>query len=268
MIIMGKYIGFCKGVCNSVNKTIEILEKHKKVYALGMLVHNENVVKKLENKGIIFVDDICEVPNNSHIIFRAHGVSKEIYEKAENKNLIVHDLTCPNVLSIHKKVQELNEKGYYIILCGKSEHPESIGTISYCNGIIVENIEDIIIPQNKKLALLCQTTISQEKFEKIKNYLENKYPSILVYNTICNATKKREEEVIEISKKVDNLLIIGSKKSSNTKKLLEVSKCKNTYLVDNVDEFNIKLKGKIGLVTGASTSLEDAIKLRGKYEEN
>lgn len=266
MVIMGKYIGFCKGVYNSVNTTIELLEKYKNVYALGMLVHNENVIKDLENKGIIFVDDINEVPDNSHIIFRAHGVCKEIYEKAKNKNLIIHDLTCPNVLKIHKIVQELNDKGYYIILCGNANHPESIGTISFCNGIVTENIENIVIPEDKPVALLCQTTISIEKFTKIKNYLLNIKPNILIYNTICSATKKREEEVMELSKMVDNLLVLGSSKSSNTKKLIEVSKCKNTYLVDDVDKFNIELTGKIGIVTGASTDIKDAIKLRGKYE--
>ena len=267
MVIMGKYIGFCKGVYNSVNTTIELLEKYKNVYALGMLVHNENVIKDLGNKGIIFVDDINEVPDNSHIIFRAHGVCKEIYEKAKNKNLIIHDLTCPNVLNIHKRVQKLNDEGYYIILCGHPNHPESIGTISYCDGIIVENIDDIIIPKNRKIALLCQTTVSLENFEQIKNYLISKYPDTLIYNTICFATKRREEEVMELSKNVDNLLVIGSNKSSNTKKLIDVSNCKNTFLVDDVDEFNLKLNGKIGIVTGASTSIEDAIKLRGKYEE-
>lgn len=265
MVIMAKNIGFCNGVKNSIDKTIELLNENKKIYVLGMLVHNENVINDLKNKGVIFVDDINEVPNNSHIVLRAHGVSNDIYEKCNEKELIVHDLTCPNVLNIHKKIRELNEKGYFIIICGHKNHPEVTGELSLCNGIVVSNITDIKDIENEKIALLCQTTISNEIFEKIKNYLINKYPDILIYNTICNATKKREEEAFELSKKVDNLLVIGSKKSSNTKKLYDVSICENTYLVDDIDNFDLKLKGDIGIITGASSSIEDAKKLMKKY---
>ena len=105
MVIMAKNIGFCNGVKNSIDKTIELLNENKKIYVLGMLVHNENVINDLKNKGVIFVDDINEVPNNSHIVLRAHGVSNDIYEKCNEKKLIVHDLTCPNVLNIHKKIK-------------------------------------------------------------------------------------------------------------------------------------------------------------------
>ena len=130
MVIMAKNIGFCNGVKNSIDKTIELLNENKKIYVLGMLVHNENVINDLKNKGVIFVDDINEVPNNSHIVLRAHGVSNDIYEKCNEKELIVHDLTCPNVLNIHKKIRELNEKGYFIIICGHKNHPEVIGELS------------------------------------------------------------------------------------------------------------------------------------------
>lgn len=265
MVIMAKNIGFCNGVKNSIDKTIELLNENKKIYVLGMLVHNENVINDLKNKGVIFVDDINEVPNNSHIVLRAHGVSNDIYEKCNERELIVHDFTCPNVLNIHKKIKELNEKGYFIIICGHKNHPEVIGELSLCNGIVVSKVTDIKDIENEKIALLCQTTISNEIFEKIKNYLINKYPDILIYNTICNATKKREEEAFELSKKVDNLLVIGSKKSSNTKKLYDVSICENTYLVDDIDNFDLKLKGDIGIITGASSSIEDAKKLMKKY---
>ncbi len=261
-VIMGSNIGFCKGVSNAVEKSIELVKNYGKVYALGMLIHNEKVINSLEKLGIIFVDDIDLVPNNEHLIFRTHGETKNIYERAKNKNLIIHDLTCPNVLNIHKKVQELNSKGYFIVLCGYKNHPEVIATMSYCEGIVVYNIEDIVDLKNNKIALICQTTISLEKFDEIKNYLIKLYPSLLVFNTVCNATKKREDEVIKLSSKVDNLLIIGSNKSSNTKKLFNVSKCSNTYFVDDVDTFNKKLDGVIGIVTGASTPVEDAIKLK------
>lgn len=268
MILMGKYNGFCNGVKSSINESNNLLKLYKTVYALGMLVHNENVIKNLEKNGIIFVDNIESVPDNSHLIIRAHGVDKDTYEKCKKKNLIVHDLTCPNVLKTHEIVKNLNKNGYFVILYGSKDHPESIGTISYCDGIIVENIDQIIVPQNKKLALLSQTTKSIEKYNEIKNYLINKYPDILTYNTICSATKKREENVIELSRKVDNLLVVGSKKSSNTKKLLDVSLCKNTILVDDIDNFNVDLRGNIGIVTGASASNDDAIKLKLKYEKN
>lgn len=266
MVIMGKNIGFCNGVNNSINEAIKLINEKEKVYSLGMIIHNENVIKELEQKGIIFVDDINKIPDNSEVIFRAHGVTKEIYIKAKNKNLKIHDLTCPNVLKIHKIVKELNEKGYYIILYGKETHPEVIGIMSYCKGKVINKISDIENIENKKIAFLSQTTMDIDTFKNLGEELIKKYPNIKIYNTICNSTKKREEEVKVLSNKVDNLLVVGSNKSSNTKKLYNISKCKNTYLVDDIENFNIKLKGKIGIVTGASCRKEDAIKLRKKYE--
>lgn len=261
MIIMANNIGFCNGVSNSINKTKELL-KNNKIYILGSLVHNEKVMKELELNNAIIVNDINEVPNYSHLVIRAHGETKETYEICKQKNLIVHDLTCPKVLNIHKKIIELDKLGYFVIICGHKDHPEVKGELSYCNGMVVSNIEDIKDIKNKKLALICQTTISYEIFNKIKEYLKNKYPDILIYNTICNSTKIREIETYELSKKVDNLLVIGSKKSSNTRKLYDISVCKNTYLVDDVDNFNIKLEGDIGIISGASSSIEDALKLK------
>ena len=267
-IIVGKYAGFCGGVFNSVHKTEQLLDKYNKIYCLGELVHNRQVVDKLINKGLIVVESIEEVPDNSKVIFRAHGMSKDIYDICKKKNIEVFDLTCPKVLDIHNKVKNLND--YFIILVGKKSHPEIIGTISYCNeeSYILEDkveIEECINKLNnsdkKKCVVVSQTTYSLEKFNEIVSILKRKIDKkIDICNTICAATKIRQEEVNEISSKVDAIIVIGGKHSSNTKKLydLALNNCSNCYLIESYKELNTDIKkyNKIGIVSGSSTSKE------------
>jgi len=213
--IVGKTAGFCYGVKNAVEKSEKALENEKPIYCLGEIVHNKNVVKDLENKGIIFIDDLKQNLEKRKTIIRAHGIAKEVYTQADKMGIDLIDLTCPKVLKIHKIVSEYNEKEYYIFLVGSKKHPEIIGTASFCG-----NIE--------------------------------------VVNTICNATKIRQEETEELSKKVDCMIIVGGKNSSNTKKLYEISKknCNNTICVEEVNEIDkgvLKQGNIVGIMAGAST---------------
>lgn len=173
-ILVGKTAGFCFGVNNAVTKAKEELKKGGKLYGLGELVHNLQVTEDLENRGMIFVDDIKETQGK--VIIRAHGIPKEIYKQAEEMNVKVIDLTCPNVLHIHNIAETYAQKGYFIFLTGKAEHPEMLGTVSFCgtNYAIIEKEEDVnkglkqFIKSNKtKAILISQTTYSLEKFEKI-----------------------------------------------------------------------------------------------------
>ena len=268
--IVGKTAGFCYGVKNAVEKSEKALENEKPIYCLGEIVHNKNVVKDLENKGIIFIDDLKQNLEKRRTIIRAHGIAKEVYTQADKMGIDLIDLTCPKVLKIHKIVSEYNEKEYYIFLVGSKKHPEIIGTASFCGDdvSIIENIDDINISidnfkksNRKKLAIVVQTTFSLQKFteitESIKKKFEN-FENIEVVNTICNATKIRQEETEELSKKVDCMIIVGGKNSSNTKKLYEISKknCNNTICVEEVNEIDkgvLKQGNIVGIMAGAST---------------
>lgn len=278
-IILGKTAGFCYGVKTAVTNAEEKLKEYKNVSSLGELVHNGEVIKKLEKLGLSVVENIED--SKSKVIIRAHGISKDIYKKAEALNIEVFDFTCPFVLKIHNIAEEYSKKGYYIFLIGGKKHPETIGTISFCgkNSCIIEKEEEIKEAikkleesKIKKLLIIVQTTFSLEKFssfvEKIKNEISDDI-KLEIKNTICSATKIRQEETANISKEVECMIIIGGKNSSNTKKLYDISKenCENTLIIETKNELNIdeiKKFKKIGIMAGASTpndSIEDVIEL-------
>ena len=267
-IIIGKNAGFCYGVKNAVVNTEEQLKENKNIYCLGELVHNKQVVEKLENSGLKIVDKLEDAKNK--IIIRAHGTTKETYEEAKKMNIEVFDYTCPNVIKIHNIANDFANKGYYIFLIGEKKHPETIGNISFCgsNSFLIESENEIKDAINsfensklKKLLIITQTTFSLEKFNLytsiIKNYL-NEDIELVIKNTICNATKIRQEETDEISRKVDFMIIVGGKNSSNTKKLFQIAKnnCENSIIIETKDEINIediKKYNTIGIMAGAST---------------
>ena len=280
-IQVGKTSGFCFGVRNAVDKTNEILKKeqNKKIYCLGELVHNKTIVNQLKKDGLIFIDTIEQAEDTT--IIRAHGVEKKVYEIAKKKNIDLIDLTCPSVLRIHKIAEEYALENYYIFLIGKKEHPEIIGTYSFCgeNASIISEIEDVDNAINNlkksnlnKLLIIVQTTYSTKVFDEIVKEIQEKIPqniSIEVKNTICRATELRQEETKKISKEVELMIIIGGKNSSNTNKLYEIAQkeCKNTIFIENSEELDkekiLKFE-KIGIMAGASTpqkSIDEVIKL-------
>lgn len=270
-IIVGKMSGFCFGVENAVNKTTEILNKYGDTYCLGELVHNRQVINNLTNKGLNIIDDISK--SQKRIIIRAHGEGINTYKKAKELGIEVIDLTCPKVIKIHKLAEDYANKGYYIFLIGNSNHPETIGTISYCgeNVNLIEKEEDIkkglegLYSSNiNKVVVLTQTTFSTEKFNKIIDIIENnidKNIKMEIKRTICDSTRLRQEETKDISSKVDMMIVVGGKNSSNTNKLYDISKenCKNTILIEDSTELKVnELKKfmKIGIMAGASTPKE------------
>lgn len=269
-IIVGKNAGFCYGVKNAVDNATKELDSSKEVCCLGEIVHNSKVVKELEDKGMKFIDNLSENTGKCKTIIRAHGVPKAIYEEADKKGIELVDLTCPKVLKIHKIVSEYAEKDYFIFLVGNKVHPETLGTASFCglNSCIIEQESDIDDAINEfdcskkdNLLVVVQTTFSMEKFDNYIEYIKSKIndnTNLEVINTICNATKIRQEETEEMSKQVDFMIIIGGKNSSNTKKLYEISckNCKKVICIEDKTEMNLtELEGvnKIGIMAGAST---------------
>lgn len=272
-VILGKKAGFCPGVRNTVMKAKNHVKNGKTIYCLGQLVHNSQVVKNLEEKGMKVVDTISSVPSENSLIIRAHGVTKRIYEQAEEKSINLIDLTCPKVLSIHKQVDSYAKRGYYIILIAEKDHPETIGTYSFCgeNASIVENLEDInevvedIVKKDiRNITIFSQTTFSMEKFDKFVSIIKLKIPkdsNLEINKTICDATKLKQIETKDIARQVELMIIIGGKKSSNTNKLYDISQreCSNVMFVETMDDLYlnyVKRFKKVGIMAGASTPQE------------
>lgn len=265
-IIVGKYSGFCNGVNYTVNKTKEVLMNNDNVYCLGEIVHNEEVVNELEKLGMITVNDINEVPNNSKVILRAHGEPLSTYEIANNKNLEVIDLTCGKIKIIHKEIEKNNDS--FIIIIAKHNHPETIGTKGHTKySFVIESSDEIDKCLNEfkkskrnKIYVISQTTFNSKKFDELVLLIKEVFKGIdiTINKSICNATELRQKEVIELSSKVDLMIIIGGKNSSNTKELYNLAKnnCSNTYLIQNYQDidFDIDEDIKIGIMAGASTS--------------
>ena len=270
-LIVGKYAGMCEGVNYAVKKAKEIVKENKKIYCLGELVHNSQVISELEKDGMITVQDIEEIPNDSKVIFRTHGVPKEIYEKANKKGLEIYDLTCGNVRAIHMKVEKEKIKSF-IIIVGNASHPEVIGIKGFAgaNSYVIEDADEILdayIEYEKTkmeyVYVVGQTTFSSKKFDTIANELKENFAEtiVIVDKTICSATDKRQDETREISKKVTSTVIIGGKNSSNIQKLLEIAKenCKKVYFAQtqkDLKEIDFANEEKVGIMAGASTPKE------------
>ena len=282
-VIVGKLAGFCPGVSNAVKMAEKCLEDKKRVFCLGELVHNGQVINSLEKKGMITVNDINQIPDGENVIFRAHGEAENVYEIARNKNLNLIDLTCGKVKVIHDIVKK-QSKNSFIIILGKKSHPEVIGTKGFAgeNSFVIENEDDIIDAYMEyektnlgRVYIVCQTTMSSKYFDELASEVENNFieAEVIIDKTVCNATEERQKEVKEISQKVNNMIIIGGKNSSNTRELAEIAKknCGNVYVIEtaedlkNVDFSNIN---EIGIMAGTSTpqeSIENVKCLLAKY---
>lgn len=271
-IIVGKLSGFCPGVKNTIKKAEIALKEKKEVYCLGEIIHNGQVIKSLENKGMITVNNIEDIPNGENVIFRAHGEPEISYEKAEKKNLKIIDLTCGNVKIIHDKVKEKKEN-YFIIILGNKKHPEVIGTKGFSgkNSYVIESEDDILDAyieceksNLRQVYIVSQTTFGDKEFDELALEIEKNFVefNIIKDKTLCNATEKRQKEVEEISKIVNSMVVIGGKHSANSKELAKISEknCRQVYFVETAEELkNADFSGieKVGVMAGASTPQKD-----------
>lgn len=261
-IITAKSAGFCFGVNRAIEACYNEIEKGGRIVTYGPLIHNKNVNKDLENKGVKSVDtlDGCE---GATVIIRSHGVGKAVYDELERRNIHYVDGTCPFVKKIHNIVRKKRDEGYEIIIIGDGKHPEVIGINGWCDNsaITVDNVDDaqkLILDDEKKYAVVVQTTFRENKFYDILKILKEKSEKITEENTICSATEERQTEAVKISQNVDKMLVIGDKGSSNTQKLYEICRknCRNTYYIETIEDLvlnNCKFNDKIGITAGAST---------------
>jgi len=263
-VILAENAGFCFGVKRAVDEAVKNRKVfNKKIYTLGPLIHNNDVVNMLENKGIhaVELEDIDSLEKGDVILIRSHGVSKHVYDKLKEKGLTVIDATCPFVTNIQKKAKQYSEDGYKIIIMGDENHPEVIGINGWCenNAIITKNgiIEE---PFLNKVCLLAQTTEKKENWELTLKNISEKANEVIFFNTICSATDVRQRSADEISKKVQAMIVVGGKNSSNTTKLYEICKknCQKTYYVENSKDIPLELINNkdlelIGVTAGAST---------------
>ncbi len=245
--------GFCFGVKNAMDKAIlKQKEKNCPIYILGDLIHNNDAINYLRKNNVLTINDPNEVKEKT-VIIRAHGEPKSTYEKLKDNE--IYDLTCPFVERIHKIVSEYSDKGYNIVIFGEKSHPEVIGINGWCNnkGIIINSKEEARLIDNA--CIVEQTTFVKEKFDELLPLVQGK--DCAVFKTICNHTSEAQKSIVKLAKEMDSMVIIGGSKSSNTKKLYNLSRdvCPNTIIIENASELDLnELKGeKIGIGAGAST---------------
>lgn len=263
-IIVAKNSGLCYGVKRALNLAKETRhERNGKVLTLGDLIHNPRVIVDLKKQGIHSIENLNELKKGT-IIIRSHGISPEVYESLEEKNMEIVDATCPIVKRIQKLVGILAENKEEIIIVGNKDHPEIKGLIGFSQerGIIVENETQVKhLPHKKKRAVLAQSTQDLYIFGKIVTALIEKTEELSVYNTICHSTQTRQKSTSELASQVDTLFIVGGKNSSNTQKLYQISRriLPKTYFVENAEQITpemLKRAKKIGISGGASTPHE------------
>ena len=266
-VVLAKNAGFCFGVKRAVETVYQEIEKAEKpIYTYGPIIHNEEVVQDLENKGIVVIDGIEDLKDKEKgtVIIRSHGVEKKIYEEIENLGFEIVDATCPFVLKIHRLVERHTKEGCHVVIIGNATHPEVEGIMGWSVGenttVIgtVEEAEAFQLNSPKKVCIVSQTTFNYNKFQELVEIISKKGYDIIVLNTICNATEERQTEARRIAKEVDTMIVIGGKSSSNTQKLFEICKneCENTYYIQTVrdlDLSNIKSTDNVGITAGAST---------------
>ena len=261
-IILSKKMGFCFGVKKSVNLAENALkEKKDNLYMLGSIINNPQVIEYFKKKGVRIVDDLDEVPEESTIITRAHGISPTILKKAYRKKLSVVDTTCPYVKKAQKIAQYLHEENYFIVVYGDKKHPEVLSLLDTIqnNALVINSISDTEkITTKKKIAFISQTTKNIFDFYKLASALLNKTEELRIFNTICKSTTERQNSVLELSDEVNVMLVIGGKESANTTRLAEISKKQGvkTYHIETKNQLKYKWfhpEDKIGITSGAST---------------
>ena len=272
-VIKAKSAGFCFGVKRAVDTVYEQVKENQNlpIYTYGPIIHNEEVVKDLEQKGVIVLrsEEELDTLEKGTVIIRSHGVAKDVYDRLESKKIQIVDATCPFVKKIHNIVQKHSEMGENIIIIGNPEHPEVQGIKGWAGDHVEvfqtkEEAENYSCEQGKKICIVAQTTFNYNKFKDLveilckKRYDNNVLNILNILNTICNATEERQREAKSIAGEVDTMLVVGGRHSSNTQKLFEICKkeCENTYYIQtskDMDYHQIQSINNVGITAGAST---------------
>jgi 4-hydroxy-3-methylbut-2-enyl diphosphate reductase len=265
-IYLAKTQGFCAGVSFAVDIVEEALEKYgAPLYVYHEIVHNTYVVDTFRQKGVVFVEDLSEVPPGSRIIFSAHGVPPSVIEESKKRELKFVDATCPLVTKVHNEAVKFSELKYETVLIGHHGHQELIGTSGYVKPELLhiveteEDIDKLTLSPNDEVAYITQTTLSVDETTQMIEKLKKKFPKLVAppRSDLCYATQNRQDAVKELAKLCDIIIICGSPKSSNSNRLRETGEKYGTksYIIDRAEELDLELlngKAKVGISSGAS----------------
>ena len=275
-ITVAKNAGFCFGVKRAIDIALESAKQEKPVYMLGDIVHNENVVKTIEDAGIKKTKTIPK-ENKSNLLIRAHGSAQKTLDTARKSRLNVIDATCPMVKEIHKIVIDMDKKGYKILVIGDHKHDEVQGIIGQIKhkAVVLENAEDIKAKITRKLpkaAVVVQSTQNLEKALKMQNILKDRVEDLKFFNTICAPTRMKQEEIKSLAQENDRVIVIGSKTSANTKRLYEIAKSINprSYWVNSTADIQsewLRKAKSIGITAGASTPDETIQEVKERIQK-
>ena len=261
--------GFCFGVKRAVDTVYDLLAKENhKVYTLGPIIHNEQVVEDLASQGVQVIEHPDEIAKEDRsqaiLVIRSHGVPESVIHTLKEEKISFEDATCPFVKKIHKTVAEYSEKGYEIVIIGSAKHPEVQGILGWAKngGTVVESKEDALLfkpsKREKPICVVAQTTFNYNKFQELVEIFSKKGYDILAVNTICNATSTRQTEAESLAKDSDAMIVIGGTHSSNSRKLYEICKnqCENTFFIqtaEDLPDIPVSSFASLGITAGAST---------------
>lgn len=259
-IIVAQKAGFCFGVKNAIDSLHKCLDHPGRLYTLGPIIHNPQVVDELVEKGVVIAEDVGDIDGGT-VVIRSHGVPSGVYEDLRAKGVAIVDATCPFVQRIHDIVKSHHDQGYEIVIVGEREHPEVIGTNGWCEGkahVVGSVAEAEALPVFARACVVAQTTFGYAKWNEIIDVIKGRMDDIEVFNTLCNTTGERQKEAEEIAQKADVMLVVGGTNSANTRKLADACKpyCTRTYHIETADDIDVtQLTGArtVGITAGAST---------------
>ncbi len=264
-VILAQHAGFCFGVERAVEQVYEQAATGKPIYTYGPIIHNEEVVKDLAQKGVRVIESVSELAQikEGTIVIRSHGVARKVCELIKERGLECVDATCPFVKRIHNIVEKESEAGKRVVIIGNAGHPEVEGIMGWAktDTTVIGTLEEaqkFIYNLGEELCIVSQTTFNYNKFQDMVEIFREKGYNGSVVNTICNATEVRQTEARKIAAKVDVMIVIGGNHSSNTRKLYEICRqeCVNTYFIQTLDDLHLDLPKSVrlvGITAGAST---------------
>ena len=266
-IILAESAGFCPGVSRAVKIAFDVAAKGNGGCTLGPIIHNKELVTELSGRGVVSVDSIEEINGRQPVIIRSHGVKRSVYDRLSEMGLEYIDATCPFVSKIQRIVHDMSSQGYIILLAGDENHPEVQGILSNCVSryYIFQNEEDLeklaeLIPSenNNGICVVSQTTFNEKIWKNCLKILKKLYTNAKIFDTICNATSKRQAEAHTLSAECDCMIVIGDRSSSNTNKLYSICRnnCERTYMIETAAELDRSMYADaktVGVTAGAST---------------
>jgi 4-hydroxy-3-methylbut-2-en-1-yl diphosphate reductase len=264
-VIIARRTGFCYGVREAIDHARTAAAEGKTTHTLGHVVHNEGVIARLESHGVRTAGTLDEVESGAAVVIRAHGVPPEVMERARSRGLEVIDGTCSWVTQEHRELAKLVEEGYTIVLLGTPTHPEVIGLRGFApDAIVVDDEEEWEhIPRTKRMALISQSTQPPWKFEQLAAYLVSRCHELKIVNTICPVTIRRQQDTLETARAVDYMVVVGGRRSANTKELTRLCELAGTPVIqiespaDLGDGSVLGGAEVVGITGGTSTPVED-----------